>query len=361
MQNISNTKTSKYESLKQRLLSRITLIARQNGEAKLPVNIDHYKVLCIEPIKNEIQGAMNQNQQEFAPIAGMVIASELEKKFEVKKKEQVSKKNNAEQDLIPVNEKIKLLPLVEKESVLQSWGGLILTILLAIAESFLGYHNIRLNNFDTISATVFATFLGILILFGTHFFGKHYTKTTDAYKKKKLLVVVNVIGILIFIMLGNFRVNGLAIANKYANNDTTQGISNPNVSNGVYLAFISYLVFLLGLYLSVRYSKNDSQTRTLKESETLAKEERKLQEIIEQSKQEIKESEEKMQEQKNSALKNWEIAVANENELVSIAEIVRSAYNQANVSTRQDSILPTFFSNPFDFQFQKFFDNHKTN
>lgn len=346
------------KQLKDSLLRHAGLQGEQNGKENMPVTIGQFKAFILNKIQATIQSGINSNQQLLQPISGRVIANKIQNDAQSKVAELQSAINNGQHKKQQLqNEARNCKPDIK----LSRTRKLILLMLtcIALSDGWFAYPAFRHMGMPTVAAFVACCGVAIAVGAGAHNLASFIRKATT--KSHMLLRYLSVLSLYFtgFAIIGFFR----AVAYNHVSNlqvGTHDIVASHATSvSGLGIALVSFLLFWLGLFLSVKFWISADEQRQQQEYEDTCKELQEADTDLKKKHDEIHTIQAEKNTLSGSALAKYEYAVAIEKGLLSFSDIVIQAYIDKNMRFRSDNNCPEFFSNPPKLQYTLFFDTLK--
>ena len=363
MKNLTTTRftdassETKYSDLEKEMMLFAEVQGKNNGTENKPLFIPEFKALFLNTVESRLQGAIYDNQREYLPISGMVVAQKNQADAgETIKPLTASLRDKDLQHRKLEQCKKECTPDLRKRNIrrLVYLGASI----IAIAEGFFAYEALRRVPLAKIPA--FMTSLGITVAlaFGTHILAGYIRKAKNRLQFI-LRFCISVIPVFIgFYVLGHLRAQGYTTAAQMNLDMHHEAAAQPGVS-GIGITILSFLLFLAALIFSIRYHKTEEEEELEKQYDKACRElihcEKKMMEI----KTAIEKTKGNANSQSAEALKRYEYALSMENRLKALGKQVVEEYILKNLCYRSDGLIPLFFSEPPTFHFQLFFDNLK--
>lgn len=349
-----------FTEFENRLLNFAELQGRQNGELNKPLFEEEYKIVFVNTIQAEVQKEINENQRLFLPISGMVEVNRLRIHAEEKIKALKASKFNSEHQLLELQEKKKQFSIHYANNKSQLHWNKIVILIISIIEGFFTYDALRIYGCNIILSVLSSIGIALIIGFSIHIAAVKLKSISKHFIYYGTFLLIQIIAFGFFILLGNLRAEGINATHLYDLHQTTNAIQ-PTAVSGIYLTTISYLFFLFGFLLTLKNTKSNTEKEVTTQSKKLLNEEQYHLKNIDKIENDIQGINKEVAIKSSVALQNYETALAKENKLISLSQIVTNKYITTNVRTRTDGFMPPFFVNPTQFFFQTFFENSKTN
>ena len=136
-------------------------------------------------------------------------------------------------------------------------------------------------------------------------------------------------------------------------------LPQPAKSSGSKIAIVSFLLYCIGLAISVRYAKTKEEKEAEKAYDKVCREYDELKAKINATETAIKTLRAETAQKVQTALATYEYALAREKQLETIAKKSLETYASSNLRYRTDGKCPAFFSTLPAFTFNTFFNFSK--
>lgn len=333
---------------------------KHNAQKNQPNTLDELNAFIKNHIEIKTQEQIHQNQQRFLPICGMVVAKKVQTESD-QKCNQLSGVLNDYEHKIKAFEKLKkeLTPDLNQRKK-RRLSYLVVT-LIGLAEGYLIYEALRRSGFPTLPAFFTALGMAVGIAFATHVLAE-YIKTSQT--KRQLIFrtcVVLIPAFVFFYLVGNIRADAYNSIAQLKQQTGGAVLPQQSKSSGSKIAIVSFLLYCIGLAISVRYAKTKEEKEHDKAYDKVCREYNELLAKINATKATIDTTRAETAQKVQTALATYEYALARERHLESIAKKSLETYSSNNLRYRTDGKCPCFFSTPPPFSFTTFFNPSKTN
>ncbi|MBY0481743.1 MAG: hypothetical protein K2Q21_10330 [Chitinophagaceae bacterium] len=345
--------------LERELLGYSQLQGQQNGQQNKPTNEVEFRSLILNHAEIAVQSAISKNHERNLPISSIVVAKSIKSEAEKKIALIQSLIQKDEHLLRPVLERVtKLMP--DKKNRFVGTAVNFAIGIISAAEGVFAYDSLRATSFPKITALVTATGIMVAIAVTTHI-GSRFIRKAKTVKQKVgryfLVLIPAVIGFFALATIRSNAYNTIAELNFKLNNTPTL----THTSQPLVICIISFIIFLTGLVLAVKFYKTYEQRKQEQAYDQACSERDEIQQRIAANKQQIEMIEKETNIKVEEALARYELAVATENRLQVIGRQAVEVYISHNLRHRTDQQYPAFFANLPTLKYKLFFDNLKKN
>ncbi len=333
---------------------------KHNAQKNQPDTIDELNALIKNHIEIMTQEQIHQNQQRFLPICGMVIAKKIQSESDQKCKELTGVLNDFEHKIKAVEKIKKELTSDLNQRKKRRLSYLVVT-LIGLAEGYLIYEALRRSGFPTLPAFFTALGMAVGIAFATHVLAEYIKRSQSKRQLIFRTCLVLIPAFIFFYLVGNIRADAYNSIAQLKQQTGGALLPQTGKSSGSKIAIVSFLLYCIGLAISVRYAKTKEEKEHEKAYDKVCRECNELQTKINGTKAAIESTRAETAQKVQIALATYEYALARERCLESIAKKSLETYSSNNLRYRTDGKCPSFFSTPPPFSFTTFFNASKTN
>lgn len=334
--------------------------AKHNAQKNQPNTIDELQAFIKNHIEIKTQEQIHQNQQRFLPISGMVVAKKIQTESDQKSKELTGVLNDYEHKIKAVEKLKKELTPDLNQRRKRRLSYLVVT-LIGLAEGYLIYEALRRSGFPTLPAFFTALGMAVGIAFATHVLAEYIKRSQTKRQLIFRTCVVLIPAFIFFYLVGNIRADAYNSIAQLKQQTGGALLPQSGKSSGSKIAIVSFLLYCIGLAVSVRYAKTKEEKEHEKAYDKVCREYDELQTKINVTKAAIESLLADTAQKVQTALATYEYALARERCLESIAKKSLETYSSNNLRYRTDGNCPNFFSTPPPFSFTTFFNASKTN
>lgn len=344
--------------LEKELLTHSEIQGRQNGLQNKPLTVDELKAYNMNYVESKVQFTLNENQQKYLPISGMVVAQKIQSEANEEITKLTATFADNEHKLWPLEERKKeTAPDLAKRRI-RRWINTG-TGVIAIADGVFIYEAARAMPLPKIPAIIIASAIAFAIGFGVRIMARFILKAKNKLQRVFRYCLVLIPAFIGFYYIGNIRAkayNGIINLNSQITGQQEQWI---NPVSGLDITILSFLLFLAALLFSIRYYKSKEERMLEQEYNRVCLEIEELKNKMKAIQRKIEEIKEEAAKKSAEALARYEYALSTENRIISLARHAMEVYKESNLRYRTDGICPIFFSQPPSFNFQTFFNNAK--
>lgn len=333
---------------------------KHNALKNQPNTVDELQAFIKNHIEINTQEQIHQNQQRFLPICGMVIAKKIQSESDQQCKELTGVLNDYEHK-IKAAEKLKKELTPDLNQRKKRKLSHLVVILIGIAEGYLIYEALRRSGFPTIPAFFTALGMAVGIAFLTHVVAEYIQRSQN---KRQLIIrtcIVLIPAFIFFSLIGHLRADAYNTIAQLKQQTGGALLAEPGKSSGWKIGIVSFLLYCIGLAISVRYAKTKEEKEQEKAYDKVYREFDELQTKINATNASIETVRAETAQKVQTALATYEYALAREKQLESIANKSLETYASSNLRHRTDGQCPGFFSSPPPFSFTTFFNTSKLN
>lgn len=331
---------------------------RQNAGNNKPMVLDEFKGYILNHVQISVQQKINENQSQFLPISGMVVAKQVQEAGDKKAQEITGAINDEGHKLGELEKAKKTATPPVKKKVWQRVATLVV-IVMSILEGIINYGALRNGSFSIAAAFSVALALTVALAFTTHIVAEFIKYSTT---RKQLIFRSSIVllpAFALFLFLGKLRADGQQTLDTLSYQTGANTEAPPPHTSALAIAFISFFIYALALLISVRYAKGKEEKEREARYDKACRELEEVQDRIAALDKEketvIKETKSKVE----TALATYEYALARERHLEVIAKKALEIYSATNLRHRTDGVCPPFFSTLPECTFTRFF--HQTN
>jgi hypothetical protein len=329
---------------------------KQRGMSGKEINDTEFKILILNTIESKIQVALHHNHKLFHPISGRIIAQQLRQKADAEITSLVALHNEQEHTLINAQEQMKSCAPDKKRQWLRRCIHFAVA-LIATAEGYFVFEGLRHASFQFVPAAITALSIAACIGLGVHFFAGFILKSNTMRQKIQRYSLILIPSLIFFYIISYLRAD--AYNNFLGVTIERENIIKPTNISPWILMLLSYIIFVVSLFFSLWIYKSEKEQEEEKHYEAACCEETESQKKMKAFEDRMHEIDRDAVNKQNEALENYEIALANENGLIALAERARQAFIDKYMLFHKASHTPTCFSNPSTFQFTRFFQPPK--
>lgn len=333
--------------------------AKHNAQKNQPNTVDELNAYIKNHIQIETQEQIHKNQERFLPVCGMVVANKIESEAGQKCKELSGILNDYEHQNQGV-EKLKNQLAPDLNQRRKRRLSYLVVILIGLAEGYLIFEALRRSGFPTIPAFFTSLGLAVGISFLTHVVAEWIKRSITKRQAIIRSCIVLIPMLFFFLLIGQIRADAYNSTAQLQQQTGGALVFQAGKSSGQKIAIVSFLLYCIGLAISVRYAKTKEEKEQEKVYNKACKEYKELQEKINDQKKAVENIKKETAEKVHTALATYEFALARECLLESIANDALECYSSTNLRHRTDGQCPSFFSTPPPFTFTTFFNNAKT-
>ncbi len=333
---------------------------KHNAQKNLPNTMDELNAFIKNHIEIKTQEQIHQNQQRFLPICGMVVAKKIQTETDQKCKELNGVLSDYEHKIKPVEKLKKELTPDLNQRKKRRLSYLVVT-LIGLAEGYLIYEALRRSGFPVLPAFFTALGMAVGIAFATHVLAEYIKRSVT---KRQLIVrtcIVLIPAFIFFYLIGHIRADAYNSIAQLKQQTGGAVLPQQTKSSGSKIAIVSFLLYCIGLAISVRYAKTKEEKEHEKAYDKVCNEYDELVAKINNIKTAIETIRAETAQKVQTALATYEYALAREKHLESIAKKSLETYSSNNLRYRTDGKCPSFFSVPPAFSFTTFFNHTKAN
>lgn len=346
---------SALQEMKSRLLAKVELQGKQDGEQNKPKTPEEYQAFVLNLIEVTVQGAIDYNQQRYLPISGAVAAKAAEN-VAIKREHELQMAINDDEHALPGMElETKRLQPDVKLMHIRKWVFVGL-VFIALTEGYLSYPAFRHSSFPVLPSIIASIAIAFAVGISSHYLGGYIKNAQNRtqFIWRYLVSMIPAIGG--FSVLGSMRataynhVSSLQVGSSYV---TPQA---PSVASAAAITIVSILLYWVGLFLSSRFFRTRAERTQEHAYEEKCKELAAIQKGIKEKRDEIIRVRYEKVAQMALAGKRFEYALYQEQQQINFSQMASEAYKQKNMRHRSDD-CPSFFSQRPQFHFTRFFDN----
>ena len=331
---------------------------KHNAQKNQPNTLDELNAFIKNHIEIKTQEQIHQNQQRFLPICGMVIAKKIQAESDQKCKELNGVLSDFEHKIKPVEKLKKDLTPDLNQRKKRRLSHLVVT-LIGLAEGYLIYEALRRSGFPILPAFFTALGMAVGIAFATHVLAEYIKKSQTKRQLIFRTCVVLIPALIFFFAIGNIRADAYNSIDQLKQQTGGAMLPQPPKSSGSKIAIVSFLLYCIGLAISVRYAKTKEEKEAEKAYDKVCREYDELKAKINATEAAIKTLRAETAQKVQTALATYEYALAREKQLETIAKKSLETYASSNLRYRTDGKCPAFFSTLPTFTFNTFFNFSK--
>ena len=340
------------------MLSYCETEGKHNAQKNKPDTVNELNAFIKNHIEIKTQEQIHLNEKRFLPICGMVVANKVQSEADQKCKELTGVLNDNEHKIKDVEKLKKELTPDLNQRKKRRISYLVVT-LIGLAEGYLIYEALRRSGFPTIPAFFTALGMAIGIAFLTHVVAEYIKRSGN---KKQLIFrtcLVLIPAFIFFSLIGHLRADAYNTIAELKQQTGGTLLAEPGKSSGWKIGIISFLLYCIGLAISVRYAKTKDEKEQEKAYDKVCREYDELKAKINETTAAMEAIQMETAQKVQTALATYEYALAREKQLESIAKKSLETYSSNNLRYRTDGKCPDFFSTPPPFTFTTFFNNSK--
>lgn len=342
------TNQDQFQSLEDHLTDTMKLNAKADALSGKVFTVQIFKTVVIESVQVQVQKEIDKSHTALNPFTKKAIAQHAQKETAQKAELAIKEVHSLTENQLPIKRQIDSSH-VSKWDVWNHRIGRMIIISFGLVEGFFLFQSLIYNGtYMMISVTI-----GLILAIGFVFLTEAKAKLLYAIENVwKRILIGFLMSIPVFIGLyciGQFRVAGYE---SYRTIQVSLGNADlqTEVMSAITLAGISYLIYVLGLIISLKFYLNPEQKNSLNKYKKLTVQHFEIENIKEEIQSHINQCQAEADKLSEEALKAWEEAVLNERRLVSIAQSARQTYINT-YSKYATTILPEYLTNPPCFQF----------
>lgn len=342
------------EAFEKELATYAEIQGRHNAAINKPGILDEFNALFKNHCEIRVQEKINQNQADFLPISGMVVAKQVQEAGDRKAREIAGQINEEEHALKALLDRKKETTPDLKRRMWRKVATIIVAV-IAILEGAINYGALRNGGFSKGAAfsVAFALTLGLALTM--HIVADFIKRSTP---RRQLFIRTSLVlgpAFLLFLVLGKLRADGQATAATLTY-QTGAAQEQSTSSSPLAIALISFFIYGFALLVSVRYARDKNEKAEDVAYERACREHDEVAEKINRLRIEKEQVEMETKQKVRTALETWELALARERHLESIAKKALETYAASNLRHRTDGVCPPFFSILPVCNLTKFFD-----
>lgn len=342
------------------MLSYSETEGKHNAQKNQPNTIDELQAFIKNHIEIKTQEQIHLNEKQFLPICGMVVANKTQSDADQKCKEFTGVLNDYEHKIKDV-EKLKKELTPDLNQRRRRGLSYLLVILIGLAEVYLIYEALRRSGFPTVPAFFTALGMAIGIAFLTHVVAEYIQRSKNRRQLILRTCLVLIPALIFFSLIGHLRADAYNKISQLKQETGGALLTEPGKSSGWKIGIVSFLLYCIGLAISVRYAKTKEEKEQEKAYNKVCREYAELHSKISETNAAIETIQMETAQKVQAALATYEYALARERHLESIAKKSLETYSSNNLRYRTDGQCPVFFSTPPPFSFTTFFNPSKTN
>jgi len=354
---LTNSKLAnrQYGEIETKLNSFSHITGKHQALKNKPYSRQEFFATIFNQIQAKIQQEINQSNEELAPVSKKVIAFETQKQSKEEVTVLENERTEKEHTLESIRNQVKQYNYSFSDTCLQCLVHTIIAF-LALAEGYFIYQALIYSSFSSVASAVIGIAISAGLFIATEYFASYILKATTKIGKAIRLLIVSLPVFIGFYVLAIFRVSG--ITNQQRMDAQFGGTPIDTATVPPYaIATLSFLIFVLGLIISMKYLRTGEEKERYKEYKKLKAAQRKFEVEIQAIDKEIQKIQEHAYEVSCDAIANYETAVRREKALASIANNALQEYIQTNLRHRTDGLVPEYFVHPPAFQFTSFQHN----
>jgi hypothetical protein len=341
------------------LLEYAATQARQNAGINKPIILDEFNAYIKNYDEISCQQKINQNQAEFLPISGMVVAKRIQEEGDKKERELLGLLHDQNHNLgqLEANKKANTPDLKKR-----FWAkvAVVVVSVMAIFEGVINYSALRNGSFSIWSALSIAISLTIALAFTTHIVAD-FIKCSDTRKQLFMRIAIVLIpAFILFFALASLRISGQNATAALSYQTGASKTPTATHTSPIAVALISFFIYALALLVSVRYAKNKKEKEQAKAYDKSCSELSIVENDISKLKKDIESVKTDTKQKVATALATWELAHIRERHIISTSQKALEVYAATNLRHRTDGICPPFFSTLPECHFITFFQSSKT-
>lgn len=342
------------------MLSYSETEGKHNAQKNKPDTVDELNAYIKNHIEIKTQEQIHLNEKKFLPVCGMVVANKIKSEADQKCKELTGVLNDYEHKIKDVEkQKKEFTPDLKQRK--KRWISHLVVILIGLAEGYLIYEALRRSGFPTIPAFFTALGMAVGIAFLTHVIAEYIKRSAIRRQLIFRTCLVLIPAFIFFSLIGHLRADAYNTIAQLKQQTEGSLITEPGKSSGWKIGIVSFLLYCIGLAISVRYAKTKEEKEQEKAYDKVCREYDELQAKINETTAAIEAIQADTGQKVQTALATYEYALAREKQLESIAKKSLETYSSNNLRYRTDGKCPDFFSTPPSFTFTTFFNQSKSN
>ncbi|MFN8250264.1 MAG: hypothetical protein U0V75_00175 [Ferruginibacter sp.] len=343
-----------YQKLQEEETINAEISGRQDGLLNKPQSRRHYQIQFRSYINSAIQKAMDFNYSIFKPNSSMATIKELRATAEKLIAELIKKINTVEKEILFRKSDVANLKVNLTTAVLK----VIIPVMFGLAEGCLLFTVLSNGGYGLLMITALSFLIALCTGIGLHIGGLYITDAPTAAVKRIRRAIVLSIALIVAVALGMWRALITTETVAISNQVSLQNSSSQSFAMTMFpFIAISFTSFLVGLALEQRFALSKEERKRIKKYREKKAELSVAVKEYEGLTNEKKTIEDKVQEESAHVISQQETAHANELKLLSLAELIRSKYEAANVEHRPDNDCPDFFGQSLQHEFTLYFDH----
>lgn len=336
---------SDYQQTNSRLIGLASTQGASDGEQNTPLHADDYKVRIVDVVQTTIQESLSKLAITIPTISGIILAKSIANSAAEKIRRI---RTDLLEDELQLKEVIRELTVNRPNAAFNIVIYVIHCCLVFIgaAEGAINLPSFLAMGLPYYNAVITAIAAALIVIVGSVYFAGVIRRAPSPGTRNKRLCAVLAAYLLLFSILGQFRLHAISNVPAEITDLSEITLSNQSVDPCTVWGIVgtSFLMFCLGLLACIRYTRSKEELgrlRVYKENMARATE---LEQKVNAAKSEIKAIESASELEQKRAIKDYEAALAYQARYIALGERTLKIYNKANLLHRSDGICPDFFT-----------------